>query len=353
VTADLFADADLREFASTTCISPYPEGCLDWLRAVEPPAWMYTGALENHPELIDQMAWIAPLWGNAGDVLTEVRDPLTLATSLREAGHQFPETRTSPVDLPLDGSWLAKTYRGASGSGVRAWNGARSDSPDAARPYYQQRVLGIACAAVYAASEGAAVLLGIAKQLIDRPWLHGSDFQYAGSIAPISVSERAYQEVGKVGRTLAERFDLVGLFGVDFMIDGDQVWVLEVNPRYTASVEVLERATGRSALEAHAASCRGEPIAVLPTSTNGSAAHGKAIVFAERSVTISRPFFTWALAESRHQPWPALADISPVGTAIACGRPALTVFAEGRDEADVERRIQARVSDVESRLYGT
>ena len=23
---------------------------------------MYTGALENHPELVDQMAWISPLW---------------------------------------------------------------------------------------------------------------------------------------------------------------------------------------------------------------------------------------------------------------------------------------------------
>ncbi len=70
ITADLFADADLRAIATATRISPYPEGLVDWLRAVEPPAWMYTGALENHPELVDQMAWIAPLWGNPGDVLT-------------------------------------------------------------------------------------------------------------------------------------------------------------------------------------------------------------------------------------------------------------------------------------------
>src|SRR5687768_8535892 len=72
ITADLFADADLRRIATATRISPYPEGILDWLRTMQPPAWMYTGALENHPELVDQMAWVAPLWGNPGEVLTRV-----------------------------------------------------------------------------------------------------------------------------------------------------------------------------------------------------------------------------------------------------------------------------------------
>src|SRR6478672_10569785 len=119
LAADLFADADLRAIATATRISPYPEGLLDWLRAVEPPAWMYTGALENHPELVDQMAWVAPLWGNPGDVLARVRSPCELEMVLRKAGLLFPETRASAEGLPLDGSWLVKSYRGASGSGVR------------------------------------------------------------------------------------------------------------------------------------------------------------------------------------------------------------------------------------------
>ena len=61
IAADLFADTDLRKIATATRISPYPEGLVDWLRALEPPAWMYTGSLENFPELVDEMAWLAPL----------------------------------------------------------------------------------------------------------------------------------------------------------------------------------------------------------------------------------------------------------------------------------------------------
>src|SRR5436305_11978694 len=123
LAADLFADADLRRIATATRIRPYPEGLLDWLRATEPPAWMYTGALENYPELVDQMAWIAPLLGNPGDVLTQVRSPWKLADVLRRAGLSFPETRASADGLPQDGSWLVKSYRGASGSGVRVLSG--------------------------------------------------------------------------------------------------------------------------------------------------------------------------------------------------------------------------------------
>ena len=100
LAADLFADADLRRIATATRIRPYPEGLLDWLRAIEPAAWMYTGALENYPDLVDQMAWIAPLLGNPGDVLTRVRSPWELAAALQRAGLLFPETRASPDGLP-------------------------------------------------------------------------------------------------------------------------------------------------------------------------------------------------------------------------------------------------------------
>src|SRR5689334_14727026 len=152
LAADLFADADLRQIATATRIRPYPEGLLDWLRAVEPPAWMYTGALENHPELVDEMAWIAPLWGNPGDVLERVRSPWELSRALQTAGLRFPETRATSEGLPDDGSWLIKTYRGASGSGVREFVAELASDKPTEPIAYQRRIKGTACAAVYVAA---------------------------------------------------------------------------------------------------------------------------------------------------------------------------------------------------------
>ncbi len=387
VTADLFADSDLRAFATTTRISPYPEGFVDWLRTIEPPAWMYTGALENHPELVDQMAWIAPLWGNPGDVLERVRSPWELARTLRDAGLLFPETRDSAAGLPLDGTWLTKTYRGASGSGVRTLSmehGARSTEiplPDreglgeGSSIVVQRRVAGTACSAAFVAVDGAAELLGVTRQLIGEAWLGAHGFQYAGSIGPLPIDEAARRTIEHIGNVLAEQFELGGIFGVDFVLNVDGVWTIEVNPRYTASVEIVERATGVNAIKLHACVCRGEAMEEnvaragrrAPSAADGRAriggedaparsgarVHAKAILFAKRDVQISESFAYESLAEAMITPWPTLADVSPAGTMIEAGRPILTVFAEGTSVGNVEQRLRQRVAELEQQIYGS
>lgn len=373
ITADLFADADLRHIATTTQVSPYPEGLLDWIRTVEPVAWMYTGALENHPELVDAMGWLAPLWGNSGDVLKCIRQPWNLKDALLRAGLEFPETRQESHGLPHDGSWLSKTYRGASGSGVREFVGPENDTPEAlptvadesssapSALVYQQRVTGTACSAVFIGAQNQAKLLGITRQLVGEAWLGAHDFQYAGSIGPWSVDEKTFDTICAIGNVLAERFELVGLFGVDFMLDGSHVWTLEVNPRYTASVEIVERVHGVSAIADHVAACvrgelpeqvassRGQAGAQLKPST--IAAAGKAVLYARDNITISASFADWSLAQALEQPWPALGDVSTAGTSIETGRPVLTCFAEGEDVALVESSLRSRVVEIERRLY--
>jgi predicted ATP-grasp superfamily ATP-dependent carboligase len=359
LAADLFADADLQHIATTTRIRPYPEGFLDWIRTVEPPRWMYTGALENYPELVDQMAWIAPLLGNPGDVLARVRSPWELSASLRGAGLLFPETRASAEGLPIDGSWLAKTYNGASGSGVRLLSKeqeARSGEKNRIEQLcIQKRIDGTPCAAVYVAAHGEAELLGVTRQIIGEPWLRAHGFQYAGSIGPWPVSEQTRATLGRLGKVLSEQFELAGLFGVDFVLDGEQVWTVEVNPRYTASVEIVERFTGVRAIEAHAAACgditfdsgRADD---SPTRDEANC-HGKATLFANRDVVISQEFADYSIAESLRSPWPMLGDVSAAGTPIENGRPILTIFASGTSVAEVEQRLRARVVEVERTLY--
>jgi predicted ATP-grasp superfamily ATP-dependent carboligase len=385
VTADLFADADLQQFATTTRISPYPDGFFDWLRTMQPSAWMYTGALENHPELVDQMAWVSPLWGNGGDVLDRVRSPWVLSTVLRDAGLSFPETRASDEGLPRDGTWLAKTYRGASGSGVREVGQTRRQGDKETRrsasetfdgesaylpvslspcPVYQRRIEGTLCAAAFVAAAGKAELLGVTRQLVGERWLGAHGFQYAGSIGPWPVAPAVLDMIRRVGFVVAERFELIGLFGVDIVLDGQQVWVLEVNPRYTASVEVVERATGVQAIAEHAAACGGLPIAKVGAEASSppvgvgddpahriAQVHGKAILFAKRNVVISKHFGETALAESSRLPWPTLADVSPPGTLIEIGRPILTLFADGTSTDDVEQRLKYRATELERHVY--
>jgi predicted ATP-grasp superfamily ATP-dependent carboligase len=239
-------------------------------------------------------------------------------------------------------------------------------------PVFQRRIVGTPISAVFVATDGGAKLLGVTRQLIGEDWLGAHGFQYAGSIGPWPVSEPALGIIQQIGHVLAERFELVGLFGVDMIDAGDRIWTLEVNPRYTASVEVVERATGLCAVAAHAAACGGLPISVPragrssapagveddparfceddPARTN-SRVHGKAILFAKRDVVFAHRFSEAALAEACRTPWPTLADVSPAGSLVESGRPIVTLFADGATVEEVERRLHERAAELEQQIY--
>jgi len=219
---------------------------------------------------------------------------------------------------------------------------------------YQKRINGTPCAAVFAAMDGTSMLFGVTRQLIGETWLGAHGFQYAGSIGLLPISEAIDATLSKIGDVLTREFELSGLFGVDFILDGEQIWPLEVTPRYTASVEVCERATGDNAIAFHVIDWPDAPSgrSRMRSKVTG-VAHGKAILFARRDVVMSNEFAEMALAEALRMPWPKLVDVSPAGTLIEAGRPIITVFAEGRTVDDVEQRLRLRVPELERQIYGS
>jgi uncharacterized protein len=359
VTADLFADVDLRRVVRATRIDDYPHGLAAWLETVACDGWLYTGALENHPGLVTQMNATAPLLGNGGPELRRVRDPMSLSHALAEAGVAFPETRVSGADLPWDGSWLCKTYRGSSGSGVWRLDGRRAlERAQREHAAFQRYVPGEPHAAVYVTGQSRACLLGVTQQIVggdaEHPW------RYVGSLGPIQLGDTVADQLDRLGLVLSGPFKLRGFVGVDFVYADGRVEVIELNPRYSASVEVLESATGVPAIAAHVAACdRGEMGGSLDQARAGTSqapgtkVHAKRILFARRDADVTRGFFEWAMSHSSPDSSRCqLADIPGVGETIAEGRPVLTAFAAAASAAECELQMRDRVAEVESRLYG-
>ena len=79
-----------------------------------------------------------------------------------------------------------------------------------------------------------------------QTWLHARGFKYAGNIGPVEVAPNLRRQLVLLGSRLMTTFGLRGVIGVDFIDHADHAWVVEVNPRYPASVEVIEHATGRA-----------------------------------------------------------------------------------------------------------
>lgn len=326
---DLFADIDLRRIAQASQVEEYPMGFGRELAGPAADPWMYTGALENYPELVARWQQQRPLWGNNAEVLARVRDPQMVAAALNAAGLPTAAVSLNPVGLPLDGSWLCKSLRSAGGMRVSPWDSRRAASSwqDC---YFQQFVPGTSCAALYVAAAGQAALLGITLQLIGERWAGATGFCYCGSWGPWPCSSDTEDAFRKMGNVLAHSFELSGLFGVDAVINDKGVYAIEVNPRYTASVEVLERSCGFQAIELHATACVDRRLPAAP-STASTLLCGKAVLFAPRALNIPTDSnVAWLRLE--HSPWPAWADIPAPGTHVTTGMPLVTALASAGDE---------------------
>ena len=352
VAADLFADADLMRHCRATKISPYPEGLLDWLAETNVDAWLYTGALENYPELVDRLAAVRPLLGNSGEALRRCRDPARLQTLLSKNGLYFPETRASCAGLPTDGSWLCKTYQGSSGSGVWEFVGKESrQQAEACGAWFQKRVEGTLVSVVFVLGDAWTKVLGMTTQWVGSSRAGAAKFQYAGSlgIGP-SISTTIRTQIDALAQILADQFQLRGLVGVDLMLDSGRAWILEINPRYTASVEVVERNRGISAIEAHLAACTGNRLDFSRQEKPTGRPYGKAILYAKHEVTIKADFFAWAMAQAGSRLDSQLADIPDRGSTISSGSPVLSIFASAT-ATEIDRSLRRRIAEVETRLY--
>src|SRR5262249_30309839 len=144
------------------------------------------------------------------------------------------------------GRWLLKPLRGAGGTSIRFYSGEENEAMWV-RSYLQEYVEGESRSALYVALRGRTHLLGLTRQLVGEAWLHASPFHYCGSVGPLSLDVRQHGDLQRLGGVLATRCGLRGLFGVDGVWRDGTLWPVELNPRYTASVEVLEHATGLSA----------------------------------------------------------------------------------------------------------
>ena len=142
----------------------------------------------------------------------------------------------------------------------------------------------------------------------------------------------------------------MGLFGVDGLLDGDTFRPVEVNPRYTASVEVVELSTGIAALDLHRRAFEVVP-GPLPRATTRRVV-GKAVVYAPtRSVFPESGPWLDGLGEPSLDIVPAYGDIPAAGEALLPGHPVLTVFASASTPEECEHRLRDRAADVSARLF--
>jgi len=336
---DLFGDLDLRRGGAR--VVALPGGSLTALvdaAVQQPPCGVVYGAsFENHPGLVARLAERHALLGSGPPTLRAVRDPQRLGPALRDAGLRYPRTlATAPADR--SSRWLRKPLRGGGGTRVRAWRGGALPAGTVA----QQRVDGLACSAAAVGDGADAVVLGLTEQLVGRRSFGVRGYRWCGNVVPprLPADERAglLRQAQAICSCLAGAFGLRGLFGVDFVWDGEHAWTIEVNPRPTASLEVIEAAHGVGVFAAHLRSCAGT---LPPVGSEPARAAGKAVLFATEDVVIGDSV-RWLERGVRDVPHP--------GERIAAGHPICTLVAVAATPQDALDELEEHAARLRAEL---
>jgi predicted ATP-grasp superfamily ATP-dependent carboligase len=322
VTAlDRFGDVDLRAIA-VAATAPTSDAMAALARDVEADAVVYGAGLENRPDLVAQLSDGRELLGTAPERLPAVRDPWAVAAAARAVGARAPDSLAIDEIPPRSAGdpWLRKPRRGGGGRGVRGWRGGRLRPNE----ILQRRVTGLSCSAVAIGDCRRATVLGLTEQLLRPP-----GFQWIGNLTPPRLPAGEQDELDgrlrAVCTEVAARFGVRGAFGVDAVWDGRNAWVLEVNPRPSAALELF----GPGAFAAHVRGARGLGLPAPGSPPASRCAKVKLVLFAERDVRAPDP--GW---------WPEglVRDIPHAGEAIPRGAPVCTLVSATAGEPELAPR---------------
>jgi uncharacterized protein len=382
VTAiDAFADLDQHPAVhAQALLEPFTaRAAAEAARTVECDAVAYLSNFENHPAAVRLLTANRTLWGNPPEILKRVRDPLAVDEALRRRGFATPEvrlkadattekrssdvasgfSRTSRSDVASGFSrtspqttdeWLLKPVASGGGHDIRYWH--HGDAVPHGT-YLQQFVDGAPGSVVFAAAAGRAVPLGVLHQLIGDRAFGADGFRYCGNIlAPPGKTGFEHDDAlvvaaAALAEAVADEFGLVGVNGIDFVARDGIPYPIEVNPRWCASMELIERAYGLTVFGAHAGACAGGTLPDFDLAgerRRAGAAFGKAVVFARHDLTVAdtRAWCPGAVdAAPMH-----VRDVPRPGTFVRAGRPICTIFAEAATAGACYTALVARAERV-------
>jgi len=252
VTLDFFGDLDTKEISDNYSLREFgdiysTENLYNRSAQIDFTHVVYGAGFENHPEFVEGFEKRARVIGNDSKTLERVRDWKNFFSVLEKEGIPFPKTeivQTGDVDVrDLEGK-LLKPVKTGGGHGIDISRASFSTDKEV---LLQEIISGTPVSTCIVGTGKGCRFLGATEQItFDR-------YRYCGNIAPLKTTKVVEDISVKIG----EMFGLRGVNGIDFMSTADSAYVLEVNPRLTGAMEVLEKAYGVNLFDIHARACSG------------------------------------------------------------------------------------------------
>ena len=263
---------------------------------------------------------------NAPGVIGTVKNPMTFFAFLAEIDAPFPHTQLSrPTNTT---GWLKKQIGGAGGAHIKS--ALPLDMAETQAVYYQQKINAESYGCLFLADGQQAQLLGFHQQ-----WCAPSaaqPYRFGGMVGHAEIADEITQKIESYVQAITHKFCLRGLNSLDFLLNNNDICLLEINPRLSASLQ-LYRAKKGHLFVAHVQACLNQPVDWPIVDKQSRAMQ---VVYANKTAQVP-PDMDWP-------DW--VCDIPQPNSEIAEGQPICTVLAQALSAKLAKKKLLQRVAEL-------
>lgn len=342
---DLFNDLDTQNYSYESLAVGFDgigldkDELFDSIETLDPSRKLkvvYAGGFEHNPNQIAAVEENRVLLGNSATTVAKLIDIQQFSNATSALSIPTPEIC---FDRPKTyGVWLEKRVGGSGGLQVKY---ASSGYPvSSGEVYFEKFKTGRTITATVLATAKGAQVVGFSEQWCAEGHPVG-DFVYGGavSISQNDLHERLVDSIEKAANLLVWKFELLGLITLDTIVDGNEFWLLEINPRPGATFELHEG--NASFFSAHCDAFEGKH-RTLHSATLDGVFTAHSVIYASCAIQVPPD---WA--------WPEwVCDRAAASEPFEPGDPVCTACAEAGDSDAARALVRRRHRQISKTISG-
>ena len=246
--------------------------------------------LEVSKDYVDEVDYIIPISGispsefskkNQKKILgtTEVKDIENKYRFYKKIKNEFLTPKTfsiSDIDEAFeinenyeDTQFILKPLQGSGGYDINLLNNEMNIEINDNEFILQEYVTGVNVSSSILSTKTESKTLINTRLLTENDFYNNNSFIYMGNILPLTEKSimadvndirKINETMNETSENLSQKFNLIGSNGVDYIINENGLYVIEINPRLQGTFECVEMSLGINMLDAHIKACHSEII---------------------------------------------------------------------------------------------
>lgn len=204
----------------------------------------------------------------------------------------------------------------------------------------QEYIDGINLSSSILANKNNMQILTHSRLLTVNDISESNSFKYIGNILPLTkqsiiTETKDIKEITNkqeiICEKLAKKFNLIGSNGIDYILNENGLYALEINPRLQGTYECIEKSFGINMLDAHIKTCQGQTIEIP-----------KAKYYSYKKIIYSPTRMKYNEINENN-----IFDLPHVGSITEKGEPLLTIIDKDKDFEKLYKKVEKTSLNVE------